>query len=102
MDFNIYWTLIGGDMHFADRREAAKRVWDAHPEKHFAIITWLRAHGKYPDRNPYFFILDFQNKRTRTMTFEQYYAKFGTTEERDGWKMVKPKKAGDPPVHYVK
>ena len=89
-------------MHFADRREAAKRVWDAHPEKHFAIITWLRAHGKYPDRNPYFFILDFQNKRTRTMTFEQYYAKFGTTEERDGWKMVKPKKAGDPPVHYVK
>ncbi len=102
MDFNIYWTLIGGNMHFADRREAAKRVWDAHPEKHFAIITWLRAHGKYPDRNPYFFILDFQNKRTRTMTFEQYYAKFGTTEERDGWKMVKPKKAGDPPVHYVK
>ncbi len=77
-------------MHFADRKEAAKRVWDAHPEKHFAIITWLRAHGKYPDRNPYFFILDFQNKRTRTMTFEQYYAKFGTTEERDGWKMENP------------
>ena len=90
MDFNIYWTLIGGDMHFADRREAAKRVWDAHPEKHFAIITWLRAHGKYPDRNPYFFILDFQNKRTQTMTFQQYYAQYGTTEERDGWKMENP------------
>ena len=90
MDFNIYWTLIGGDIHFANRRDAAKQAWDAHPEKHFAIITWLRAHGKYPNRNPYFFILDFQNKRTQTLTFQQYYARYGTTEERDGWKMENP------------
>lgn len=90
MDFNIYWSLIGGDIHFADRRTAAKQAWEAHPEKHFAIITWLRAHGKYPNRNPYFFILDFQNKRTQTLTFQQYYAKYGTTEERDGWKMENP------------
>ena len=90
MDFNIYWTLIGGDKHYADRKDAAKQAWDAHPEKHFAIITWLRAHGKYPNRNPYFFILDFQSKRTQTMSYQQYYAKYGTTEERDGWKMENP------------
>ena len=90
MDFNIYWTLIGGDIHFANRRDAAKQAWDAHPEKHFAIITWLRAHGKYPDRNPYFFILDFQNKRTQTMSYQQYYARYGTTEPRDGWQMSNP------------
>ena len=90
MDFNIYWTLIGGDKHYADRRAAAEKAWAEHPEKHFAIITWLRAHGKYPNRNPYFFILDFQSKRTQTMSYQQYYAKYGTTEERDGWKMENP------------
>ena len=77
-------------MHFANRRAAAEKAWAEHPEKHFAIITWLRAHGKYPDRNPYFFILDFQNKRMQTLTFQQYYAQYGTTEERDGWKMQNP------------
>lgn len=102
MDFEIYWTLIGGDIHFANRKTSARQAWEAHPEKHFAIITWLRAHGKYPDRNPYFFILDFQAKKRQEMSFQQYYKQFGTTEERDGWKMIKPLKPGDPPVHYVK
>ena len=36
------------------------------------------------------------------MDFNDYYIKYGTSEERDGWKMVTPKKAGDPAVHYVK
>ena len=35
------------------------------------------------------------------MSYAAYYAKYGTTEERDGWKMVKPQKPGDPPVYYV-
>jgi len=90
MDFEIFWTLIGGDEQFANRKTSAKQVWDDHPEKHFAIITWLRAHGKYPGRNPYFFILDFQTKRQQTLTFSAYYARYGTTEERDGWRMANP------------
>lgn len=85
MDFEIYWTLIGGDERFANRKEAARQLWLEHPEKHFAIITWLRAHGKYPARNPYFFILDFQSKRRQTLSYADYYARFGTTEPRDGW-----------------
>ena len=90
MDFEIYWTLIGGEERFANRKASAKQAWIEHPEKHFAIITWLRAHGKYPGRNPYFFILDFQTKRQQTLSFDDYYAKFGTTEERDGWHMANP------------
>ena len=85
MDFETYWTLIGGDEHFANRKEAARQAWLEHPEKHFSIITWLRAHGKYPNRNPYFFILDFQSKRRQTLSYADYYARFGTTEEHDGW-----------------
>ncbi len=52
---------------------------------------WLRnALGAYVLRNPYFFILDFQVKRRETLTFAQYYAKYGTTAETDGWKMENP------------
>ena len=91
MDFNDYWTLIGGETNFSNRKAAAERVWNlCAPEKQQAIILWLRTHGRYPGRNPYFFILDFQVKRQQTMSYQLYYAKYGTTEERDGWHMANP------------
>ena len=91
MDFEQYWTLIGGDVNFADRKTAAEGAWNrCAPDKQQAIMAWLQIHGRYPGRNPYFFILDFQAKRRQKLTFEQYYAKYGTTKERDGWKMVNP------------
>lgn len=91
MDFNNYWTLIGGDINFADRKAAAEKAWSlCAPEKQQAIIQWLQTHGRYPGRNPYFFILDFQLKRTQKLTYEQYYAKYHTTLETDGWHMVNP------------
>ena len=63
MDFNDYWQLIGGDVKFSDRKTATENLWAQHPEKHEAIIGWLKKHGQYPGRNPYFFILDWQQKR---------------------------------------
>ena len=73
MDFEHYWTLIGGDVNFADRKMAAQRAWSlCAPDKQQAIIAWLQTHGRYPGRNPYFFILDFQTKRRETLTFAQY------------------------------
>ena len=90
MDFEQYWTLIGGETNFANRKEAAREVWNAHPLKQMAIIEWLKRHGQYPGRNPYFFILDFQLKRQQVLSYADYYAKFSTTEEREGWKMVNP------------
>ena len=91
MDFNLYWTLIGGDNNFANRKDSAEKAWSlCTPEKQQAIIDWLQKHGRYPGRNPYFFILDFQTKRRQTLTYQQYYAKFGTTEPQDGWQMTNP------------
>jgi len=40
--------------------------------------------------------------RSQTLSYNAYYDRYHTTEEREGWKMVKPQKAGDPPVYYVK
>lgn len=90
MDFETYWRLIGGDIQFSDRKAASEQVWNQHPEKQAAIIEWLQNHGRYPGRNPYFFIIDFQTKRRQKLTFTEYYAKYGTTAEQDGWKMENP------------
>ena len=91
MDFEQYWTLIGGDVNFSDRKTAAERAWSlCPPDKQEAIIRWLQTHGRYPGRNPYFFILDFQLKKQQILSYADYYARFGTTEEQGGWKMENP------------
>ena len=91
MDFEQYWRLIGGDVNFSDRKTAAEQAWSlCAPEKQQAILEWLQKHGRYPGRNPYFFILDFQVKRRKVMSFSDYYAKYGTTEEVDGWQQANP------------
>ena len=90
MDFEQYWTLIGGETNFANRKDAARDAWNTHPQKQSAIIQWLQIHGRYPGRNPYFFILDFQVKKQQILSFAEYYARYGTTEEMDGWKQANP------------
>ena len=104
IDFNLYWQAMNPLPKYDNRKMAAREEWNAHPEKHQAIMTWLQKHGDYPDRNPFFFIRDFTLPRTevQTLSFNEYYAKYRTTEEQGGWKMVKPKQQGDPPVHYIK
>ena len=90
MDFTRFWTLFQPDKEYESRRVAAECEWDkCSPNKRQAIIAWLETHGRYKGRNPYFFIQDFK-PRQQTMSFADYYAKFGTTEERDGWKMANP------------
>ena len=87
MDFETYWTLFSPDSQFENRREAAEQEWSKHPDKHEAIIAWLRRHGAYKGRNPYFFIQDFQVKQPRqqVLSFSAYYERFRTTEEQGGW-----------------
>ena len=89
-DFETYWKKIGGDIHFANRKAATEREWARHPDKHRSIILWLVEHGTYPQRNPFFFIQDFKLRPVKTMSFNDYYIKYGTTEDTDGWHKVNP------------
>ena len=57
--FDDYWAAIQPDATLQNRKEAARQEWEQHPEKHAAIMRWLKVHGAYPQRNPYFFIHDF-------------------------------------------
>ena len=90
MDFNQFLTLFQPDREFTNRLRAAQRLWEQCTHaKQQAIIAWLETHGAYKGRNPYFFILDFKPQQMQ-MSYKDYYAKYGTTEERDGWKMANP------------
>ena len=92
-DFETYWTLFQPDAHFDNRKDATKIEWDAcPPDKKQAIIDWLHKHGAYKGRNPYFFIQDFQvlAPRQQVLSYADYYARYGTTEPRDGWQMANP------------
>ena len=85
MDYNRFLTLFQPDKAFTNRLGAAQRLWDqCSPGKQEAIIAWLETHGAYKGRNPYFFILDFKPQQ-RQMSFAEYYQRYGTTEETDGW-----------------
>ena len=90
LSFDNYWRLFQPSSDFDNRYDAAKAEWEAHPEKQEPIIRWLKKHGAYPGRNPYFFILDFQVKRRQVLSFDDYYKHYHTTEERDGWHMENP------------
>ena len=90
MDFTRFWILFQPDKEFESRKEAARREWDKSSiHKQEAIISWLETHGSYKGRNPYFFIQDFK-PRKQVMSFNEYYERYHTPEERDGWKMENP------------
>lgn len=106
---NNIWALLAPEGEYKRRRGACERLWGSYDEIRqeaiYARIEGKIARGEFVNVNPYFAIEDNAREmrpRKIVMSYADYYAKYGTTEERDGWKMVKPEKAGDPPVHYVK
>ena len=78
---------------------SARGILSAHgglQAKQRAIYRTIRdklAAGEFVSENPYYAIYDNAyppRKRQRVMSYADYYAKYGTTEERDGWKMANP------------
>ena len=89
--FDDYWDLFAPDAEFANRRAATRRLWEQiGTDRRRAIIEWLKAGKPKCTRNPYFFVTDFRAPRQQILSYADYYAKYGTTEERDGWKMANP------------
>ena len=61
--FEDYWSAMQPASRYDDRKTAAEIEWNCHPEKHAAIMAWLKKRGAYSERNPYFFIQDFTLKK---------------------------------------
>ena len=90
-NFELFWELFDPDPEFNNRRHACSVLWEKKGEQQQrAIIEFLKSGKQRSSRNPYYFLEDFRIRRPQIMSYADYYAKFGTTEERDGWKMANP------------
>ena len=93
---NDIWQLLNPQGEFKRRRGACERLWQgyglARQEEIYAIIAGKFQRGEDVNENPYFAIEDNAPKapRRQTLSFNDYYTRYGTTEERDGWKMENP------------
>jgi len=90
------WALLAPEGEYKRRRGVCERLWHGYEpgrqEAIYARIEGKLARGEFVNENPYFAIEDNakEPKRRKVMSFNDYYKQFGTTEERDGWKMVNP------------
>ena len=90
-NFDDYWSLFMPEAEFSNRRASTQLLWEqCGTDRQRAIIEWLKAGKPKCTRNPYFFLQDFRAPKKQIMSFKDYYARYGTTEEKNGWKMANP------------
>lgn len=89
------WALLAPEGEYKRRRGACERLWQGYePGRQEAIyqkIAGKLARGEFVNENPYFAIED-NAKATRPrrleMSYKDYYKKYGTDLEQDGWKRI--------------
>ena len=88
--FDYLWQLLSPKVEFTNRKGACLRLWKTFSEEQqrniCRTIKDKLTKGQFVDYNPYFAILKNSESIQLTMSFSDYYAKYGTTEECDGWK----------------
>ena len=95
--FEAIWALLAPEGEFKRRRGACERLWGSYePGRQEAIyerISGKLRRGEFVNQNPYFAIEDNARElqpRRQVLSYADYYARFGTTEPRDGWHMENP------------
>lgn len=95
--FEQIWSLLQPQGEFKRRRGVCERLWQsyeaARQEEIYQRIAGKLQRGEYVHQNPYFAIEDNAitlPKRRQTLSFNDYYARYGTTLEKDGWQMQNP------------
>ena len=95
--FDFLWQLVANHGGVAEYYKAElARVWAEYSLEeqriiYCAIRDKLRA-GRFVSYNPVKAVRENapKAKAPQMLSYADYYAKYGTTEERDGWKMVNP------------
>ena len=94
--FNDLWLLLSPKVEYANRRRACYELWNSLPENRqddlYDVISDKLSKGLFVDYNPLFAM---KNNSTlpsgragvgfQTLSFRDYYARYGTTDETDGW-----------------
>ena len=95
--FNEIWTLLEPKIEYANLINKCRDLWESLSEEKrqevFLKIERKKIEHKFVDYNPLLALRNNANirpKQKQILSFADYYARYGTTEERDGWKMVNP------------
>lgn len=91
--FEEIWALLSPQGEFKRRRGACERLWQGYePGRQEAIYNTIAGklqRGEFVNQNPYFAIEDNTQEarpRLQTLSYADYFARFGTTEEQGGWR----------------
>jgi hypothetical protein len=88
--FHFIWILLSPQPRYYNRKRACYELWvKLSLDKQRAIYDRIKAKkdaGRYVNYNPYFAISDEINFEPEQLSYNEYYKRFGTTEEVQGWK----------------
>jgi hypothetical protein len=87
------WQLLSPKAEYVNRMRACRELWDSLTENQqdniFDLISDKLSKGKFVDYNPLFAIeKNAVAAKPQILSYDAYYAKYGTTEEQDGWQRV--------------
>ena len=95
--FYEIWTLLEPKIEYANLINKCRELWESlSPEKQqevFLKIEKKKLEHKFVDYNPLLALRNNANirpKQKQTLSFADYYARYGTTAETDGWHMENP------------
>lgn len=91
------WTLLEPKAEYANLFSHCKQLWESWSEEKqkevFLKIEKKKTEHRFVDYNPLLALRNNASERPKqrlVLSYADYYAKYGTTEERDGWKMENP------------
>lgn len=93
--FNDLWTMLRQHGSSSKREKECAELWGTYsPAMQQQIYNSIRSkleHGKFVHYDPLRAIQEnVKAVRSQTLSYREYYARFGTTIEQGGWKMANP------------
>ena len=93
--FNELWSLLRKHGSSAKREQECAQLWDTYPPALqrllFDTIRTKLERNKFVHYDPLRAIKEnAQALQSQTLSYADYYARYHTTEPRDGWQMANP------------
>jgi len=93
--FDYIWQLLAGHGSTSTNRLECARLWDTFTtdqqrQLYRTISAKIKA-GKFVNYDPVKALQEnMRHLEKQQLTFDEYYTRFGTTLEQDGWKQSNP------------
>lgn len=88
-------SLLNPDEKYNPVLQQCQQLWESFSSEKqdfvFAAIQEKKERKEFVDYNPLFALKrTYRAPKPLILSYAEYYARYGTTEEQDGWKMANP------------